>query len=138
MNIFSGSSDGDGLGASLTNPTGLARRKGKIKCDFPVRFNGIDWPDAEKAYLTLAIDDIAHDDMLMTQIIAAKFAQHPSLAAKVQTHGGVAFLETCKHITNARSARFRAWEGFGRASRFIRNLIAGYELFLSAAPQSRS
>jgi hypothetical protein len=64
----------------------------------------------------------------MVGIIAAKFAQHPTLRAAVGDLGGVCFLETCKHITNARSAQFRAWEGFGRQSRFIRNLIEGYRL----------
>ena len=128
MNIFSGSTDGNGLGAALTNPTQLARRKGRIKQDYPVHFNGVDWPDAEHAYLTLATGDTEHDDKLMVEIIAAKFAQHPALRAAVEDLGGVCFLETCKHITNARSARFRAWEGFGRQSRFIRNLIEGYRL----------
>jgi hypothetical protein len=128
MNIFSGSTDGNGLGAALTNPTQLSRRKGRIKQDYPVHFNGVVWPDAEHAYLTLATGDAEHDDKLMVGIIAAKFAQHPALRDAVKDLGGVRFLETCKHITNARSARFRAWEGFGRQSRFIRNLIEGYRL----------
>ena len=128
MNIFSGSTDGSGLGAALTNPTQLARRKGRIKRDYPVHFRGVDWPDAEHAYLTLATGDADHDDKLMIEVIAAKFTQHAELRDAVKERGGVAFLETCKHITNAQSARFRAWEGFGRQSRFIRNLIDGYRL----------
>ncbi len=127
MNIFSGSRDGKGLAAALTNSTELSRRKGSIAGSYPVRLDGVEWPDAEKAFLTLAVDDEKQDDALMVRVIVAKFAQHTELAARVQELGGAAFLEGCKHLTGARSARFRAWEGFGRGSRFIRNLIAAFE-----------
>lgn len=128
MNIFSGSQDGDGLAASLTNPTELARRKGLIKQSYPVAFWGSMYPNAEAAYLTAAwgIRD-AFRDALMADIIVAKFEQHPELARRVTELGGVAFLERCRHLTGAKSERFRLWEGFGRGSRFIRNLIAAFE-----------
>ncbi len=138
MNIFSGSRDGDGLAATLTNPTVLSWRKGTIKQAYPVHFAGCEWPDAETAYLTLARETSAWSrgslDDLMADIIAAKFAQHPELAAQVQELGGVAFLETCKHLTGAKSQRFRAWEGFDRNSRFIRNLIAAFERWQQTTP----
>jgi hypothetical protein len=63
----------------------------------------------------------------MVDIIAAKLRQHPRLGEAVKRRSGVSFLERCEHFTGARSESFRAWEGFGRESRFIRNLIAGYE-----------
>ena len=130
MNIYSGSTDGNGLAAALTNPTTLSRRKGTVTQDYPVVFDGRRWDDAEAAYLTLAqceyFDDVDCDD-LMIRIIAAKLRQHPRLRDAITSRGGVAFLERCSHITYARSARFAAWEGYGRESRFIRNLIRGYE-----------
>jgi len=127
FNIFSGSTDGNGLAAALTNPTTLSRRKGTIQQDYPVAYANVGWPDAEKAYLSLAIGVVSVDDDLMVDIIVAKLRQHPRLGEAVKRRGGVGFLERCEHFTGARSESFRAWEGFGRESRFIRNLIAGYE-----------
>jgi hypothetical protein len=57
----------------------------------------------------------------MVDIIAAKLRQHPRLGEAVKRRGGVDFLERCEHFTGARSEAFRAWEGFGKESRFIRN-----------------
>jgi len=144
FNIYSGSTDGNGLAAALTNPTELSKRKGNVKQDYPVFFQGVTWPDAESAYLTLAAslphvikaasprEDCTHliedaRDKLMIDIIVAKLRQHPRLGQTVRAKGGVAFLERCEHTTNAKSSRFQAWEGYGRESRFIRNLIAAYE-----------
>lgn len=132
FNIFSGSTDGNGLAAALTNPTTASKRKGNIRQQYPVEFSGRVWDDAEVAYTTLCrrldyhTDVVAADD-LMVDIIAAKLRQHPRLGEAVRQRGGVAFLEQCEHQTGARSASFRAWEGYGRESRFIRNLIAAYE-----------
>lgn len=146
FNIFSGSTDGNGLAAALTNPTELSKRKGNTKQDYPVEFQGQVWPDAEAAYLTLAAT-LPHTvkalsprenctqavesarDNLMIGIIVAKFQQHPRLGHAIKARGGVVFLERCEHTTNAQSRRFQAWEGYGRESRFIRNLIAAYELW---------
>ena len=130
MNIFSGSRDGDGLAASLTNPTEISRRKGTITRAFPVQFREHQWADAEEAFLTLRKGlTVETADQLMADIITAKFQQHPQLAQAVAGKGGVPFLEGCRHVTGARSVSFRLWEGFGRRSRFIRNLIAGFEQY---------
>lgn len=91
-----------------------------------MHYAGRDWPDAEAAYLTLKAD-AQNADALMVEIITAKFKQHLDLLAQVFALGGVAFLERCRHIVNAKTEHMRAWEGFGRGSRFIRNLIAAYE-----------
>lgn len=138
FNIFSGSRDGNGLAAALTNPTVLSRRKGTIQHDYPVSYAGRDWPDAETAYLTLARETSSElrgslDD-LMIGIIVAKLNQHPRLAQRVTQLGGVAFLSQCEHFTGAKTERFRLWEGYGRESRFIRNLIAAYELWCQHGP----
>lgn len=124
MNIFSGT---PGLGDALTNPTELARRKDSITDRYPVRYLGRDFPDVETAYRALKGAEAAANDELMVQLIACKFDQHPALCAAVRECGGVAFLKTCGHFTGAHTERSKSWEGRGRASRFIRNLIAGFE-----------
>lgn len=126
-NIWSGNKDWP-LGAALTNCTCLAHKKGNIKNQYPVSFQGVMWEDAEQAYISLSRrcrDDGARDK-LMVNIITAKLRQHPQLKTLVDRYGGVAFLEQCEHITYAQSERFRKWEGVGRESRFLRNLIAAY------------
>ena len=127
-NIWSGNKDWP-LGAALTNCTCLAHKKGNIKNQYPVVFQGVTWEDAEQAYISLSRrcrDDVDRD-RLMVDIIAAKLKQHPQLKTLVDRYGGVAFLERCEHTTYAQSERFRKWEGVGRESRFLRNLIAAYE-----------
>lgn len=131
FNIFSGSTDGNGLAAALTNPTTLSRRRGCVGQDYPVDYVGRRWPDAEAAYLTLSAETSSWSrgslDDLMVDILAAKLRQYPKLASAVQDRGDVAFLDKSEHYTGAKTARFQAYEGFGRESRFIRNLIAVYE-----------
>lgn len=126
INIFSGAG---GLGGALTNPTELARRKGCITQAYPVLFSGRLWPDVETAYHVLAqhTEDVAERDSLMVELIAAKFRQHLQLLADVTDNGGVRWLQACSHFTSARTARAQSWEGAGMASRFIRNLVSGFE-----------
>lgn len=127
INIFSGEA---GLGGALTNPTVLARRKGCITQGYPVTVHGKQYPDVEAAYHALATGDVAADDQLMHNLISQKFLSHPRLQAEVTRRGGTNFLAACSHFTKATSAGGQAWEGQGTASRFIRNLIIGYELSL--------
>jgi len=126
VNIFSGAM---GLGGALTNPTELARRKGCITQAYPVQFKGRLWPEVEIAYHVLAkhTEDVAERDELMVELIAAKFRQHATLLQQVTDNGGVEWLSRCSHFTNARTARAQSWEGAGMASRFIRNLVAGFQ-----------
>lgn len=131
MNIFSGEK---GLGGALTNPTELARRKGSIVERYPVTYRKKMYPDAEIAYFALASASDSDNDRLMVELIACKLRQHPRLLEAITARGGVSWLGTCSHFTSARSEGFSSWEGQGRASRFIRNLIAGYELSLTAEP----
>lgn len=128
-NIFSGSTDGSGLAAALTNPTELARRKGVLSQGYPIEFAGRAWPDVETAWLALSSAQPTEEaqDRLMRDMIAAKFAQYPRLATAVSRLGGVEWLRRCSHFTEARSHRMQEWEGRGDQSRFIRNLIVGYE-----------
>ena len=124
INIFSGE---PGLGGALTNPTELAKRKGCITVRYPVTYHNRAYPDVELAYHVLASGDVAEDDELMANLVSQKFLQNPDLLAEVAGRGGVAFLQLCSHFTNARSTGFQAWEGTGPQSRFIRNLVAGYQ-----------
>lgn len=127
MNIYSGSRDS--LGAALTNMTERAREKGKLTHPYPVRFRGLVYADAEAAYQALKVEgDHEGNDLLMAHIIAAKLLQHERLFMAVQDRGGAAYLQHCSHFTGARSPRFKAWEGQGVESRFIRNLVAAYRL----------
>lgn len=125
INIFSGEG---GLGSALTNPTRLARQKGVLSQDYPVRFCGETYPDVESAYQRLRGPlDPEKDDALMVDLIASKFDQHRDLFYEVQQRGGVEFLAACTHYTYAQTPAAQAWEGAGGESRFIRNLIRGYE-----------
>lgn len=143
MNIWSGSREGCGLAAALTNPTTLSVRKGTTVHQYPVAilvplttFSGIllnpnkTFPDAEAAYQALKTlcTTTEETDEMMSHVIALKFAQHPRLFTVTSNRGGGAYLATCSHYTGARSASFRSWEGTGMASRFIRNLVTGYGL----------
>lgn len=126
INIYSGET---GLGAALTNPTAMARSKGGLAKNYPIVFQGKHWPDVESAYLTLAQGNETAEsrDRLMTELIAAKFRQHPDLLAEVVERGGHDWLSLCSHLTGAKSERFQKWEGMGLESRFIRNLVAGFD-----------
>lgn len=125
VNIYSGSR---GIGGALTNMSEIARRKGCIKHSYPVTINDVRYEDSEAAYQALKIHgDDDYNDGLMIDIIALKFEQNPDLLKWVKQDGGVAWLEKCSHFTNAKSPRAQSWEGQGRESRFIRNLIHGYE-----------
>lgn len=126
INIFSGET---GLGAWLTNPTGLAVGKGGIPRNLPVTYEGELFPDSEAAYHAKKGEDPNVNDLLMANILSCKFEQHAWLAAEVESRGGVKFLYTCSHYTYARSAKSQSWEGFGEQSRFIRNLITGYRMY---------
>lgn len=128
INIFSGEA---GLGGKLTNPTEIAFRKGKIQERFPVRYQSKTWPDVETAYLALKTANDAENDRMMIDLIALKFTQHPALFKEVELLGGAKFLEKCSHFTSAKSPSFQAWEGKGLSSRFIRNLVAGFNLAAS-------
>lgn len=132
INIYSGER---GLGGALTNPTVLSRRKGMIDKSYPIKLDGREYPDVESAYHMLKTGDIVEDDEMMAIAIAIKFQMHPALWEEVRALGGVDFLASCTHWTTRRDAEFKAltssgtfWEGAGLQSRFIRNLIRGYEL----------
>ena len=122
MNI---SSNEKGLGGALTNMTELAYRKGNIVFHYPVTLDTV-YEDSEQAYQKQKTDSAEYNDKMMIAVIKEKLIQHPKLIAGIDKRGGYEFLLTCSHFTGAKSARFKSWEGVGVESRFIRNLLAGY------------
>lgn len=136
INIWSGAK---GLGGALTNMSERAREKGNIKHSYPVVVNGVKFEDSEAAYQALKRkDDAQFNDGLMIDLIALKFKQNPKLQELVTQNGGVSWLGRCSHFTNATSPGFQSWEGQGASSRFIRNLMHGYQKSLSGeGPEMR-
>ncbi|MGL5034280.1 MAG: hypothetical protein ACRC6M_10835 [Microcystaceae cyanobacterium] len=124
INIWSGCKDLNGLGAALTNPTELAKRKGILKGHYPVNFKGSIFADSEAAYKFYKTGILADDMAVMIEIIKAKLQQHPRLTAAIARHGGVEWLEACSHIVGVKRSR---WEGTGKSSNFIVCLIKAYE-----------
>lgn len=125
-NIWSG---GEGIGAVLTNMTELAYRKGKLRNHYPVFVFGDTYIDADAAYQDNKTGLPSYDDELMSIIILAKLRQHPAIPKAIKSHGGIDFLKSCSHYTNATTERFKSWEGRGTNSRFIRNLVKAFEIF---------
>lgn len=128
INIYSGE---EGLGASLTNPTELARHKGKLTKALRVTYAGKLYPDAEAAYQANKCADPQENDRMMVEVLCAKLRQHPNLAREVEFRGGAAWLATCSHVTGAQSESAKRWEGAGLESRFIRNLVAAWEAYVA-------
>lgn len=126
-NIWSGSSDW--LCASLTNPTEISKRKGKVKNDVGVYVGDRYFESAEQAYFTLR--DGSKDLITMSKVICNKFRAHPELVEEVEKRGGIVWLQNCSHFTGAKTVRFQWWEGRGTASPFIATLVFGYALFKS-------
>lgn len=125
-NIFSGSTDGDGIAAALTNPTEMSFRRGTIRQHYPVTFADREWPDAEEAYQAVKGSGVDRDD-LMISVVSTKLLAYPHLSGAIRAMGGVPFLRKCRHEVGSRSPAGRRWEGKGEGSRFIRNLITAYE-----------
>lgn len=124
INIYSGTL---GLGGALTNMTDRALEKQRIKHAYPVKVGEVDYIDVESAYQALKVAG-QHDynDGLMVDLICLKFKRHTKLFDLVKQCGGEKWLERCSHLTGAKSASFQSWEGQGVESRFIRNLIVGF------------
>ena len=128
INIYSGSKEFNGLGASLTNPTELSYKKGNIKRHYPVEFRGRKHRDAETAFWKHAKKlSFEEQQKPCTEIIVAKLNQYLELVKAIDQHGGVEWLEKCRHFTGARSEKFKQWEGHGKNSAFIRCLTNAYK-----------
>lgn len=125
MNI---SSNEKGLGGALTNPSELAYLKGNVVNHYPVKFRGVVYADAEKAYQEtkrmskmMTFEEL---QSLMVEIIVAKLIQNPRLIEAVAKRGGSEFLKKCSHVVGHRISR---WEGVGSQSAFIKCLTLAYQ-----------
>ncbi len=125
INIFSGSKECNGLGAALTNPTALALRKGTLRSAYPVTVRGRTFKDSEAAYQTLKRESdrmsFAELKELMVEVLICKLEQYPRLVTAIDRRGGVAWLESCRHVVNG-----GRWEGNGVESAFIGCLIKAF------------
>ena len=144
INIYSGSSIP--FAAALTNPTELAKAKGKIKRSYPVSFRdnpfrpanlnlkieryandkpaGKPFVSAEDAYQYFKTD--LNDDQkyeLAIKILTAKLVQYPVLTETIGKSGGVRWLRTCFHQPTPYET---FWTGTGYNSGFVSALIAAY------------
>jgi len=121
-NIWSGA--GKGL-AVLTNPTELAKRKGKLRNSYPVVFRGREYKDSESAFqATKKSVPMGKERIgLMSEIIECKLRQHPAIMQMLTDSGGVKFIKSCSHIVYGKNW----WEGKGLASPFIMALSIAYE-----------
>lgn len=127
MNIWSGSKEHSGLAAALTNPTRLAKKKGMLQGDYPVKVGERTFEDAEQAYQTLKRELPHHAELpelerLMTKVLALKLTQHPRLVEAMKTKGGATWLSQARHVV-----RGGRWEGEGLKSPFIRSLVAAFK-----------
>lgn len=130
INIWTGAR---GIGGALTNMSERSKEKGSIKHSYPVTVNGRNFADSEAAYQAMKISkNEAYNDGLMIDLICLKFQQNALLREVVDENGGSEWLRKCAHFTQAVSERAKSWEGQGYSgSRFIRNLVHGYEKALT-------
>ena len=116
--------------AVFTNPTCLAKRKGCLRDDYPVVFNGIRFPDAEAAYQYFS-RGIKRDTQacyaLCEDVVAAKLTQHPRIALAIKKSGGVPWIARCSHWVFGNRANPGRWEGDGLDSGYLRCLARAYE-----------
>lgn len=126
-NIWSGSK----TLAVFTNPTELAYRKGNLKHHYPIIFNGKKYPDVEEAYQTNKFGSLNERGAFITELIIIKLKTYPIITATIIHNGGIDWLRQCSHWTSAKSKGFKAWEGDGEKSLFIRCLIKAYEVVVN-------
>jgi hypothetical protein len=120
--------------AVLTNPTALAKRKGNLRNDYPVRHAGALFGDAEAVYHSIVNPLKARGyvpqrtrEMYSAYVAALKLSQHPQIVAFIEANGGAPWLRACCHFLSAtRRTPQSFWEGHGESSAFIRSLIRAY------------
>ncbi len=121
QNIASNSTDP--FLAALTNPTELAKRKGKVGKSYPLTINGVQYPDLEAAYKTYQRErgPNAFNKELMFALMCKKWETYPSLLAETEKRGGGPYLASLAHLVTG-----GPWEGIGVDSPFIAQLVRSY------------
>lgn len=118
-----------GLGAALTNPTELAKKKGNIKNSYPVYFTWLNkdyeaqdanFEDVEQAYQKLKDPDEAKTQpsretsknyKLMVDLITAKLEQYPILVQEITKQGGSPWILASTHQPTTKNT---VWETGGK------------------------
>jgi len=111
---------------ALTNPT---LRASKLKRQYPVEYAGYNFADADSAFFGLReMLPETSNLMLLSDINAAKFMQHPRLMDELYKRAGQgevsSYLNTLTHRTGKGSPK---WEGDGLQSRAIQALNTGFK-----------
>lgn len=126
LNIWSGTNDGK-LAAVLTNPTALAKKKGKISGDYPIMFRGKMYEDVEEAYQKNKAGTTEQRVDFIRLLIVIKLRTYPQILEAIEKAGGVDWLLTCSHLICGNTVPKTHWEGKGTQSSFIRALIDAYK-----------
>ena len=125
-NIWSG----NGTLARFTNPTELARKKGRLTTSYPVTWRGQQWPDVETAYQETKRNSrqmtLKERAYLLVEIMEMKFRTYPELIEEIRAAGRQQWIIRCSHHTGARTNTFQVWEGDGPESLFVRCLSEVY------------
>ena len=126
-NIWSGSKDL----ARFTNPTELARKKGRLTTSYPITWRGQQWPDVETAYQETKRNSqqmtLKERAYLLVEIMETKFRTYPQLVEEIRAAGGQQWIIRCSHYTGPLVEHHaNVWVGNGPESMFIRCLSEVY------------
>lgn len=130
--------------AVLTNPTAIAKRKGTLRKDYPVRHAGQVFEDAEAVYHAIVTPlktkgyvAPARRELCSAYVAALKLSQHPQLVELIEANGGEAWLLQCSHfLSRTRRQPTTFWEGQGAQSAFIRSLARAYAHVTGSRPDA--
>lgn len=122
VNIWSGTNDGP-FAAALTNPTALAKRKGKIVGNYPITWEGIEYADVEEAYQRNKPPTRDERVAFITALIVQKLNRYPGFVKGIHKRGGIDWLSTCSHLICGNTVPRTTWEGREGKGDFLRALI---------------
>lgn len=135
------SSSNDTLGAALTNPTELAKSKGKISKSYPITYKNKTYKDVEEAYQALKDTSEAKTKpdrfksknyALMVDLLQTKLATYTELPTAITAQGGTPWILGSTHQPTNQNT---VWETGGQ-NWFIEALNESYSLVQSSL-QSR-
>ena len=135
------SNSNDTLGATLTNPTELAKSKGKISKSYPITYKNKTYKDVEEAYQ--ALKDTSESKTkpdrfksknyaLMVDLLQTKLATYTELPTAITAQGGTPWILGSTHQPTNQNT---VWETGGQ-NWFIEALNESYTLVQSSL-QSR-
>jgi hypothetical protein len=93
---------------------------------FYVTFRGKCYPDAWAAYQSSRHGELSseQEEALMTEILRARFQQHPKMLQALKSREGVKRLDSAVFYSFSSDEQIKDWYGQGHQSRFIRSLIS--------------